>query len=104
VRLQKQHEPAMTGPRGNGPAGQERRKAMSLFFYGVFILGMVLGGLLLLMLFSLLAMAKKGDEFLDQMELEMLQTKKYASHFKQRAKSENLGVPTTSDLYHGGTT
>jgi hypothetical protein len=46
---------------------------MSLFFYGVFILGVVLGGLVLLVIFSLLAMAAmaaKGDEYLDQLELE----------------------------------
>ena len=44
---------------------------MSLFFYGVFILGIVLGGVVVLVLFSLLAMARKGDECLDQLELEM---------------------------------
>jgi hypothetical protein len=50
----------------------------------------------------LLVVAQKGDEYLDLMELEMLQAKRYASPFKQKAKSENLGMPTTSDLYHGG--
>jgi hypothetical protein len=77
---------------------------MSLFFFGVFILGMVLGGLVLLVLFSLLAMAQKGDEALDQLELEMLQTQEYAPPLIKRAKSENLCVPATSDFYHGGTT
>ncbi len=47
---------------------------MSLFFYGVCILGVVLGGLVLLVLYSLLAMAQKGDECMDQLELEMLKT------------------------------
>jgi hypothetical protein len=75
---------------------------MSLLFYGVCILGVVLGGLVLLVLYSLLVVAKKGDEYLDLMELEMLQAKRYASPFKQKAKSENLGMPTTSDLYHRG--
>ena len=45
---------------------------MSLFFYGVCILGVVLGGLVLLVLYSLLVMAQRGDECLDQLELEML--------------------------------
>ena len=34
---------------------------MSLFFYGVCILGAVLGGLVLLVLYSLLVMAQRGD-------------------------------------------
>ena len=77
---------------------------MSLFFYGVIILGMVLGGLVLLVLFSLLAMAQKGDECLDRLELEMRKTFEYASPCRKSEKSEDLRVPATSDLYHGGTT
>lgn len=77
---------------------------MSLFFYGVFILGVVLGGLVLLVLLSLLAMAQKGDEYLDQLELEQYRVREYAPPLIKRAKSENLCVPATSDLYHGGTT
>ena len=45
---------------------------MSLFFYGVCILGAVLGGMVLLVLYSLLVMAQRGDACLDQMEMEML--------------------------------
>jgi hypothetical protein len=104
VRLQKQPEPAMTGPRGNSHAGQERRKAMSLLFYGVFILSVMLGGLLLLMLFSLLVMARRSDEFLDPIELEMLKFLNCAPPRIKGEKSENIRVPATSDLYHGGTT
>ena len=37
-------------------------------FFGGFTLVMVLGGLALLVLYSLLAMAGKGDEYLDQLE------------------------------------
>ena len=58
---------------------------MSLFFYGVIILGIVLGGLVLLVLYSLLVMAKRGDECLDQLELEMLKSPEYAP---PRIKSE----------------
>jgi len=77
---------------------------MSLLFYGVCILGVVLGGLMLLVLYSLLVMAPKGDEYLNQLELEMFKTSKYAPSFIKSEKSENLRVPATSDLYHGGTT
>ena len=76
---------------------------MSLFFYGAIILGIVLGGLVLLVLYSLLAMAHRSDECLDQMELEMLKPLKYAPPRIKSEKSENIRVPATSDLYHGGT-
>ena len=46
---------------------------MSLLSYGVFTLGVVLGGMVLLVIFSLLAMAQKGDAYLDQRECYMLQ-------------------------------
>jgi hypothetical protein len=77
---------------------------MSLFFYWVCILGVVLGGLVLLVFFSLLAMAQKGDECLDQLELEMLKTPQYAPPPIDSEKSGNLCVPATSDLYHGSPT
>jgi hypothetical protein len=77
---------------------------MSLLFYGVIILGIVLGGLVLLLLFSLLAMAQRGDECLDQLELEILKFPERAPPRIKSEKSENLRVPATADLYHGGTT
>jgi hypothetical protein len=77
---------------------------LSLYFYEVFILGVVLGGLVLLVLFSLLAMAPKGDESLEQLELEMLQIQEYAPPLSQTEKSENLDVPATSDFYRSGAT
>jgi hypothetical protein len=76
---------------------------MSLFFYGVCILGAVLGGSVLLVLYSLLVMAQRGDACLDQLEMEMLKNHQAASLIK-RGKAEKLRVPATSDLYHGGTT
>jgi hypothetical protein len=102
-RLPKTDEPKMFLPPASGPAGYLRRKAMSLFFYGVCILGAVLGGLVLLVLYSLLVMAQKGDACLDQLEMEMLKNHQAASRLKS-AKSENLRVPATSDVYHGGIT
>jgi hypothetical protein len=77
---------------------------MSLFFYGVFILGVVLSGLVLLVLYSLLAMAQKGDEFLDQLELEQHRAREYAPPLTKKGDAENVCVPATSDLYHGGAT
>ena len=77
---------------------------MSLFFYGVCILGAVLGGLVLLVLYSLLVMAQRGDAGLDQLEMEMLKNYQAASSLTKSGKSENLRVPATSDLFHGGLT
>jgi hypothetical protein len=76
---------------------------MSLFFYGVCILGAVLGGLVLLVLYSLLAMAQKGDACLDQLEMEVLKNHRAASP-PIKGESENLRLPAASDLYHGGIT
>jgi len=73
-------------------------------FFGVFILVMVLGGLALLVLYSLLAMAAKGDEYLDQLELEQYRVREYAPPLMKRGKSENIRVSATPDLSHGGTT
>jgi hypothetical protein len=77
---------------------------MSLFFYGVFMLGVVLGGLVLLVLYSLLAMAQKGDELLDQIELEQLCVREYAPPLTKKGEAENACVPAPSDWYHGGAT
>ena len=63
---------------------------MSLLFYGVCILGAVLGGLVLLVLYSLLVMAQRGDACLDQLEMEMLKNYQAAS---SSLKAEN---PKTS--------
>lgn len=76
---------------------------MSIFFYGVCILGAVLGGLALLVLFSLLVMAQRGDECLDQLEMEMLKNRQDPPLIKSE-KFDNLGMPVTSDLYHRGAT
>ena len=76
---------------------------MSLFFYGVCIFGAVLGGLVLLVLYSLLVMAQRGDACLDQLEMEMLKNYQAASLIKS-GKSETLRLSATSDLYHGGIT
>jgi hypothetical protein len=76
---------------------------MSLFFYGVCIFGAVLGGLVLLVLYSLMVMAQRADQCLDQLEMEMLKNYQATARMKS-GKSENLRVPAASDLYHGGIT
>jgi hypothetical protein len=76
---------------------------MSLFFYGVCIFGAVLGGLVLLVLYSLMVMAQRADQCLDQLEMEMLKNYQATARIKS-GKSENLRVPAASDLYHGGIT
>ena len=77
---------------------------MSLFFYGGCILGVVLAGLVLLVIFSLLAMAQKGDECLEQLELEMLKPPQYVPPLIKTEKSENTCVPANSALYNVGAT
>ena len=72
--------------------------------FGVFILVMVLGGLALLVIYSMLAMAAKGDEYLDQLELAQYRVREYAPPLTKRGKSENIRVSATPDLSHGGTT
>jgi hypothetical protein len=76
---------------------------MSLLFYVVCIIGVVLGGLVLLVLYSLLVMAQRGDACLEQLEMEMFNNQQDAPPLNTREKPENLRVPATSDLYHGGT-
>ena len=75
---------------------------MSLLFYGLCILGAVLGGLVLLVLYSLLVMAQRGEQCLDQLEMEMLRNRQAAPDLIKSGKSETIRVPATSDLYHGG--
>ena len=65
---------------------------------------MVMGGLALLVLYSLLAMAAKSNEYLDQLELEQYPVREYAPPLAKRGKSKNIRVSATPDLSHGGTT
>jgi hypothetical protein len=76
---------------------------MSLLFYAVCIIGAVLGGLVLLVLYSLLVMAQRGDACLDQLEKEMFNNQQAAPPLNTSENPENLRVPAASDLYHGRT-
>ena len=62
----------------------------------------MLGGLVLLVLYSLLVMAQRGEQCLDQLEMEMLRNRQAAPDLIKSGKSETIRVPATSDLYHGG--
>ena len=80
---------------------------MSLLFYGVCILGVVLSGLVLLVLYSLMAMAARVDRYEDQLELEQYRVREYAPPLTKTRKGENQRtslVSATPDLSHGGTT
>jgi len=72
---------------------------MSLWFYVIFILGITLGGLVALVLFSLMAMARKGEESLEQLELELLGTQACSSPPKKRPNPDDLSAPSSVDLY-----
>ena len=71
---------------------------MSLFLWGVCILGVALGGLVL---YSQLVMHPRDDEFLDQMEMEMLKNRQ---GIIKGEKTKILPLPTASDVYRGGIT
>jgi hypothetical protein len=75
---------------------------LSLLSYGVYTLGVVLGWVVLLVIFSLLAMAQKGDAYLDQRECTMLQGQGSAPPLVKEKKSGNLCVPGSPDLHDGG--
>jgi hypothetical protein len=70
---------------------------VSLLSYGVFCLGVVLGGVALLVIFSLLAMAQKGDQYQEQLELALGQRQDLPSSRVNPGKSENPGAPADPD-------
>jgi hypothetical protein len=69
---------------------------VSLLSYAVLFLGVVLGGFWLLMIFSLLAIAQKGDEYQDQLEFALRQRQDLAPSLVDPGKSENIGSPAKS--------
>jgi hypothetical protein len=71
---------------------------LSLLFYGVFFLVVVLGGLVLLVIFSLLAMAQKADNYLDQLEFNLGQRQDCPPASVEEAKSPNLSGLAKPDL------
>jgi hypothetical protein len=76
----------------------ERRKRLSLWYYGMLCLGVGLGGLLLLMIFSLLDMAQKGDNYLDQLEYKLQQRQASPPLLVEEAKLNHRTISANSDL------
>jgi hypothetical protein len=70
---------------------------VSFLSYGVYCLGVVLGGVVLLVIFSLLAMAQKGDQYQEQLELALGQRQDLASSRVNPGNSENLGSSVDAD-------
>jgi hypothetical protein len=88
-------------PTSNDPAGYDRRKALSLFSYGLFILGVALGGMIAVVIFSLLSIAQKGDAHLEQLEMMMRQRQAGGPGPLKDDQPENRRAPAGSDLNHG---
>jgi hypothetical protein len=70
---------------------------VSLSSFGLFFLGVVLGGLVLLVIFSMLAMAQKGDEYQDQLEFALRQRQDSDPSLVNPGQSENLGSPVNPE-------
>jgi hypothetical protein len=70
---------------------------VSLSSFGLFFLGVVLGGLVLLVIFSMLAMAQKGDEYQDQLEFALRQRQDSDPSLVNPGQSENLGSPANPE-------
>jgi hypothetical protein len=59
---------------------------------------MVIGGLALLLIYILLAMAQKADAFYDQREMEQPRAREYAPFVSIKGEAENLAAPATFDV------
>lgn len=70
---------------------------MSFLSHGVFFLGVVLGVLVLLVIFSLMAMAQKGDKYQDQLEFALRQRQNLDPSMANPEKSKNIGSPANPD-------
>jgi hypothetical protein len=71
---------------------------MSLWFYGIIFFAVVLGVLLVLVIFSCLAMAQKADEYQDQLEYALRQGHLFSPHQANSETSVNSGSSPDSDL------
>ncbi|MFA4901538.1 MAG: hypothetical protein WC600_02205 [Desulfobaccales bacterium] len=77
---------------------------MSLSSYGMFFVGVALGGLVLLAIFSMLVMARKQDEDQDRLEIELRRENNLALHGDHAGSSDNILVTLDSDLNGVSTT
>jgi len=72
--------------------------------YGMFFVGMALGGLVLLAIFSMLAMARKQDEDQDRLEIELRRENNLSLHGDPEGSPDNILGSIDSDLNGVGTT
>jgi hypothetical protein len=71
---------------------------LSLLSYGMFFVGVVLGGLVLLAIFSMLGMARKQDEDQDRLEVELRRDNILTPHGDHEGSSDNILISIDSDL------
>jgi hypothetical protein len=71
---------------------------LSLWSYGMLCLGVGLGGLFLLIIFSLLDMAQKSNNYLDQLEYKLRQRQANPLLSVEEAKLNHRTISANSDL------
>jgi hypothetical protein len=71
---------------------------LSLLSYGLIVSGVMLGGVGLLVIFSLLAAAQQGDEYLEQMEFILSQRQTCPLSRPKEGKPHNTCIPAHPHL------
>lgn len=71
---------------------------MSLLSFGLIALGWMLGGLVLLVIFSLLVTAQQGDKYLDQLEFILSQRQTGLRPLVKEGKPHNTRRPAHPHL------
>jgi hypothetical protein len=71
---------------------------LSLASYGMYFVGVALAGLVLLAIFSMLAMARKQDEGQDRLEIELWRENNLAPHGDHEGSPDDILVSIDSDL------
>jgi hypothetical protein len=64
----------------------------------MFFVGVALGGLVLLAIFSMLVMARKQDEDQDRLEIELRRGNNFVPNFDHEASSDNICISIDPDL------
>jgi hypothetical protein len=77
---------------------------LSLSSSGILFVGAVLGGLVLLAIFSMLAMARKQDEEQDRLEIELSRENNLASQCDHEGSPDNIRVSVEPGLNGVGAT
>jgi hypothetical protein len=73
---------------------------LSFFTYGLFILGVALGGTIALVIFSLLSIAQKGEAHLERLEMMMRQRQGGGPGPLKEAQPDNPRAAAGSELNH----